>query len=199
VKSRRIHPLWILTLVPVALIVFFLVDGDREHLVGRNELACAVGLQLCVSALIYVRAGRAEIGVHHPNRCMYCGYDLIGDARNPRYCPRCGSSRSQQAHLRRRRELMLELERLQLELVANHRSAGRDRWANGWMLAEARMGCRGARSVEISEDDRFWPPTGGRGSCRAAFWPTISARQEPRPPEPVNMRLACEISSRPVI
>ena len=51
-------------------------------------------------------------------RCVYCGYDLAADGRNPNYCPQCGNSQLQEAHSLRRRELMLELERLQMELVA---------------------------------------------------------------------------------
>jgi predicted RNA-binding Zn-ribbon protein involved in translation (DUF1610 family) len=53
-------------------------------------------------------------------QCVYCGYNLAADRRHPNYCPQCGRSQLQEAHTLRRRELMLELERLQLELVRNH-------------------------------------------------------------------------------
>ena len=53
-------------------------------------------------------------------QCVYCGYDLRADRRHPNYCPQCGSSQLQEAHIYRRREIMLEIERLHLELVRNH-------------------------------------------------------------------------------
>jgi hypothetical protein len=55
-----------------------------------------------------------------PWRCAGCGYDLRGDGRNCNYCPQCGGLHSSDARLRRRRQLMLQLEQLQEEFVRNH-------------------------------------------------------------------------------
>jgi hypothetical protein len=124
----------LLLLTPLALagvVVLMLVFANLEHWLGKyGTLAIGVGL-ICLRLLLSPpprhRPAARRISksgfqlVARLGRCAYCRYDLAADLRNPDYCPQCGSSQSQEAHLRRRKELLLELQRLQMELVRNHR------------------------------------------------------------------------------
>jgi hypothetical protein len=124
--GRRL--LGLVLLAPLAMagmVAFLVVDANLQHWLGRQWLPVTliglIGLSLLAQALAGLPRSKPRLRrVPKPGDCAYCGYDLRADTRNPDFCPQCGSSQAQEAHLRRRKLLMLELERLQLELVRNH-------------------------------------------------------------------------------
>lgn len=101
-------------LAPVAIvgvILLMLIDAN----VG-DWAVCGLGGMVWV--LVLSQRGRRE--QKSAGRCVYCGYNLGRDRRHPNYCPQCGSSQLQAAHILRRREILLEIERLHMELMRNH-------------------------------------------------------------------------------
>jgi hypothetical protein len=127
VRKRLLCLLLLAPLAPVALVIFMVIDANLQHWLGQYWMLGAVSAMTCLFLLLPHQPAdpRPPKPVRKPGKpgdCACCCYDLRADRGNPNYCPQCGSSQSPDAHFRRRRQLMLELERLQKEFVRNHRA-----------------------------------------------------------------------------